>query len=143
MSNQGILDFKLTPKQEALLEVLSNPEYARETNERKAELAGVCYKTYYINLRNPNFIQALRIRGLSENIALTLPVLRRIHKDALNGKWMQQDATMRMAGLITQQAPLINVILNQSQAPLTDIDRSIIDKIIDIQPIAITKDNDK
>ena len=45
---------------------------------------------------------------------------------------------MSMAGLkpsTNQQSPLINVIINQSQAPKADIDRLILDKIIDILPI--------
>ena len=105
------LDLKITPKQRSLLEVLANPENISLTNAEKAIKAGISVPTFYDCLKNPNFIQALRLRGLSESFCLSIPIVKRMGRDALQGKYMQQKTMLELGGLLTQ-TPLVNVILN-------------------------------
>lgn len=131
------LDYKLTPKQQRLLEVISDTKHAKKTNLEKAKLAGVSDVYYYQCLRNPNFIQFVRIAGLSDVISITRPVIKRMAADALNGKFMQGRTMLEMGGLIgqsQQHQPLINVIINNAIQPQNDADRVILDKILDITP---------
>jgi len=130
-----ILDFKLNKKQLSLLNVLSDPEYVNKINKEKAKLAGISEKTFYSYLRNPNFVKALHIRGLSESLACSLPVIKRMRRDALSGKFMQQKTMLEMSGHYTQQ-PLIQQVIqiNQDQQPSEEVDQQIMKKIIDIVP---------
>ena len=142
MDNQitNNLGIKLTKKQQNLLCVLSDPLYAKKTNQEKAKIAGVNESYMYTCLKNPAFIQAIRLRGLSEVLCATTPIIKRMIHDGLDGKFMQQKTLMEMGGLHSQQ-PLVNVILNNNQAPSSDIDNKIIEKIIDITPTSSSVDN--
>jgi hypothetical protein len=124
--NEGI-DYKLTDKQRSLLDVISNPLHALKTNREKAELAGVTEVTLYRNLKDPNFIQALRLRGLSESLGLSIPIIKRMGKDALSGKYMQQKTLLEMSGHYTQTPLIQQVIANISQSGMSesDIDKKI------------------
>jgi len=133
-----LLDLKLTPKQEQLLEVLADPDSKDMTVHQKCDKADITVKTYYTYLRDGRFVKALQIRNLSDVIAFSPLVVKRVIRDSLQGKWMQQDAVLRMSGLTpnsNQQQPILNVIINQQAAPKEDLDRLILDKIIDIIPV--------
>lgn len=135
---QDLLDIHLTPKQEQLLEVLSDPDSKELTVNQKCEKADITVKTYYTYLRDRRFVKAMQLRNLATVISYSPLVVKRVLKDALNGKWMQQDASLRMSGLIAgnnPQQPLVNVIVNAETRPKEDIDKLIVDRIIDILPL--------
>jgi hypothetical protein len=127
------LDYKLSGKQKALLEVIADPVNVNLGVREKSAKAGISPVTYYACLKNPNFVQALRIRGLSESLSLSIPIIKRMAKDALGGKYMQQKTMLEMSGHLSQQ-PLINILINnqadtQSEA---DLDRKIMEKVMGI-----------
>ena len=133
-----LLDYKLTAKQQQLIDVFENPESSKWSVKERCDKADITINTYYVYLKDQRFVNTLRMRNLGQVIAYSPLLVNRVIKDALSGKWMQQDATLRMSGLLpsnNQTSPLINVIINQNTAPKADIDRLILDKIIDILPI--------
>ena len=52
------------------------------------------------------------MRGLCESLNASLPVLKRMRKDAMQGKFMQQKTLLEMSGHY-QQAPLIQQVIAQ------------------------------
>jgi hypothetical protein len=145
-----VIDFKLTPKQQRLLDVLADPLHARKTNEEKAGLAGISVPSVYNALRSPNFIQALRVRGLSDALALSVPIIKRMSRDALDGKYMQQKTMLEMSGHITQTPLVQQFIANINKSGMTEeeadikiasyfatkqaIDAEVVDKPVDNVP---------
>ena len=133
IAKSNILDLKLTPKQQIILNALESAENTHKRVEDIAKEIGVSERYIYYLMTQKHFISAMQLRGITEFIRATIPISRRMVKDALGGKFMQQKTALEIAG-IYQQTPLINVIINQNTAPAEDIDKEIINKIIDIEP---------
>lgn len=124
---QNLIDYKLTKKQRSLLEVIADPANSKLTHKEKAAKAGINERYMYDCLKLPNFVQAIRLRGLSECLTMSLPIIKRMGQDALSGKYMQQKSMLEMSGHYTQ-TPLIQQVIaniNQSGMNETDIDKKI------------------
>ena len=133
IAKSNILDLKLTPKQQRLLDVLSIKENAIKTHKEIGELAGCSEDYVYYCLKQPHFIQAIRLAGVTVALKGAIPLMKQVVLDGLKSRYMPQQLALQIAG-IHQQTPLINVIINQNTAPAEDIDKEIINKIIDIEP---------
>ena len=104
------LNIKLSPGQKRLLDVISDPIHAHKTNEEKASLAGLTASSLYNYMRDPNFIQAIRLRGMNTVLLSSIPIVKRVTNDALKGKFMQQKLALEMSGHYSQ-APMIQQVI--------------------------------
>jgi hypothetical protein len=135
------LDTKLSPKQISLLDVLGSPEYARKTIKERIELAGITKKTYYTYMRQPKFLQALKVRGLNILWVNSLGVAHKFVDEALKGKYYQQKDILQSTGVLAQTPLIQQVIANITKSGLTEeeIDKKIAEYFVTI-PQAVVCD---
>lgn len=132
------IDLKLTKKQEVILEVLSQPENYDKTYKELGKLSGCTPDYIYYCLKQPHFIQAIRLKGLGECLRAIIPITKRFSKDAIEkGLFMQGKTILEIGGLQGQQTPLVNVVINSNQTPSENLDNSIISKIIDVPSLPV------
>ena len=135
---------ELSPKEKSLLRVLEDPDSTNLTVEQRCEKAQINRNSYYAMMKRSHFIKALRLRHLQESIAVSPLIVRRVHRDAVKGHYMQQKMTLEMSGdYQDKEKPLINIVLNHDQSPQEDIDRELLAKIIEVKPSKEVMENDK
>ena len=128
------LNHKLTLKQQSILEVLSNIDNKDMTLQNKCKKAGITTQYFYELMKKPFFVKSLQFRGLTSVMSQVPLIAQRMSRDALAGKYMQQKTSLEMSGLLSPDKPIINILINNQAKPDADLDRLIIDKIVDSQP---------
>jgi len=65
--------------------------------------ANISPTMYYTLMRDPNFIEQYKNATDKEIKGMGANVLRRVYYDAMQGKWKQQEAILKLAGYIDKE----------------------------------------
>ena len=105
-------------------------------------MAKVSIAQFYRNLKSPNFIQAVRVRGLAEVVLMSNSIVKRVCKDAVKGRFMQQKMALTMAGHVTETPLVQQVIANINKTGISEeeLDQRIAQHMTDNKVLDITKD---
>ena len=95
--------YDLTGPQLKVLEVMTNPDHYFETQERKAELAGVSPRYIRKVVRLPKFqeaLETLRKEVLSASLA---PLIRKALKEAMGDSFQDRQMLLKIGGVLVDK----------------------------------------
>ena len=92
------VEIKLTLRQKRALEALTDPRNVKLSIIEKARKARVSSQYIYALLKNPDFLNALKLYKLSIVHAISPQIIHKASKDALDGNFNQQRMLLEMSG---------------------------------------------
>lgn len=96
--------YDLTGPQLKVLEVMTNPDHYFETQEKKAELAGVSPRYIRKVVRLPKFqaaLETLRKDVLASSLA---PLIRKALKEAMGDSFQDRQMLLKIGGVLVDKA---------------------------------------
>ena len=133
-------DIKLTDKKIKLLDVLSDPNYKKDTLTSKLKRIGMTHQYYYQLMKDSEFLKLLKLRNISTVVSYSPHIIKSVIDKAMSGNYMQQKLALEMSGDYTPQSPLINILIDNSNAVRSEneLDKEITSLF---NPIDITKED--
>ncbi|MDD3199342.1 MAG: hypothetical protein PHV95_09130 [Eubacteriales bacterium] len=107
---KNLTEYKPTPKEESLLEVLTNPEHRMKTVTDICKIAKCDRSTYYDAFVKPGFIEIYKSRSKDLVGQAIAPVLNTFIREALRGSFQHGKVILEMADIYTERSKVDHAI---------------------------------
>jgi hypothetical protein len=95
--------YDLTGPQLKVLEVMTNPDHYFETQEKKAELAGVSPRYIRKVVRLPKFQEALETLRKDVLASSLAPLIRKALKEAMGDSFQDRQMLLKIGGVLVEK----------------------------------------
>jgi len=100
---QNLTEYTLTLKEEALIEVLTNPEHRMKSVTDICKIANCTRTTYYEAFSKPGFVEIYKKRSMDLVKQCVAPVLNTFIREAQRGSFQHGKVLLEMADIYTEK----------------------------------------